>query len=124
MDAYSVSTLICNQSTKVAIEEYPHLYGLKLADNSSMPTDGDVEEDIMIGADYYWKFVTGTTRRGGKPGPVAIFTRLGWVLSGPVIHENQEPSDCSPTTNLNATQVLCNDAEPLHVTQVTNYIIN
>ena len=116
MDAYSVPTIcspISNQSIKVALEEYPHLHGLKFADNPSMPTDGDVEVEILIGADYYWKFVTGTTKRGGKPGPVAVLTRLGWVLSGPVIQENQGPPNCSPTTNLNATQVLRIDAEPI-----------
>ena len=56
MDAYSVRTIcspISNQSIKVALEEYPHLHGVKLADNLSMLTNCDVEVDILIGADYY-----------------------------------------------------------------------
>ena len=41
------------------------------------------EPDILIGSDYYWDLVTGETK-GGKDGPVAVQTRLGWVLSGPI----------------------------------------
>jgi len=44
----------------------------------------DEEIGLLIGADYLWEFQTGKTKRG-KPGdPVAIETRLGWVLSGPL----------------------------------------
>ena len=68
---------ISNQSIKVALEEYPHLSNLNLADSSTLSCDSDVEVDISIRADYYWKFVTGTIRRGDKPGPVAVLTRLG-----------------------------------------------
>ncbi|XP_028415550.1 uncharacterized protein LOC114538622 [Dendronephthya gigantea] len=116
MDAYSVPTIcspISNQSIKVALEEYPHLRGLNLADNPGM-SDDDVQVDILIGADYYWKFITGTTKRGGSPGPVAVLTRLGWVLSGPVIKGNQENRSCS--VNLNGTHVLRIDAEPVTTT--------
>ena len=114
MEAYWVPTIcspINNQSIKVALEEYPHLCGLNLADSSNLSGDNDVEVDILIGADYYWKFVTGTIKRGNKPGPVAVLTRLGWVLSGPVIQERQRSPVC--TTNLNTTHVLRIDAEPV-----------
>ena len=124
MDAYSVPTIcspISNQSIKVALEEYPHLHGLTLADKPSLSTAGDVEVDVLIGADYYWKFVTGTTKRSGKPGPVAVLTRLGWVLSGPVIQEKQGHPSCS--TNLNATHVLRVDTEPI-VSNTTDQLHN
>ena len=124
MDAYSVPTIcspISNQSIKVALEEYPHLHGLTLADKPSLSTAGDVEVDVLIGADYYWKFVTGTTKRSGKPGPVAVLTRLGWVLSGPVIQEKQGHPSCS--TNLNATHVLRVDTEPI-VSNTTDLLHN
>ena len=39
--------------------------------------------DVLLGADVYWKVVTGEVRRADN-GPVAIATRLGWVLSGPI----------------------------------------
>ena len=47
---------------------------------------------------YNWNIVTGTTKRGGKPGPVAVLTRLGCVLSGPVIQENQGHAPPPPPT--------------------------
>ena len=114
MEAYSVPTIcspISNQSIKAALEEYPHLCGLNLADSSTLSGDNDVEVDVLIGADYYWKFVTGTIKRGDKPVSVAVLTRLGWVLSGPVIEEHQRSPAC--TTNLNTTHVLRIDAEPV-----------
>ena len=37
---------------------------------------------MLIGSDYYWKFVPGESIRGWK-GPVAVGTTLGWVLPGP-----------------------------------------
>ena len=60
---------------------YEHLTGLKLADSEI--NGGDVEIDLLIGSDFYWKMVTGRVVRGDN-GPTAIETRLGWVLSGPV----------------------------------------
>jgi hypothetical protein len=63
---------------------------------------------------YYWKFVSGTTKRGGKLGPVAVLTRLGWVLS-----EHWLNTSCS--INLNATHVLRIDAEPA-VSSTTDYL--
>jgi hypothetical protein len=36
-----------------------------------MSDGSDVEVDILISADYYWKFITaGTTKCGAKPGTV------------------------------------------------------
>ena len=59
---------------------YKHLSGLELADPG---VDGsDLETDLLIGSDHYWKVVTGRVVRGNN-GPMAIETRLGWVLSGP-----------------------------------------
>ena len=37
---------------------------------------------ILIGADYYWKFVQDTIVRGG--GPIAQESKLGYLLSGPL----------------------------------------
>lgn len=79
-----VVPLICqplkNQSVIDASKTYPQLANLYLADFSAGQHDAEV--DILIGSDYYWKIVTGRTRRG-EDGPIAIQTKLGWVLSGP-----------------------------------------
>ena len=68
-------------------DNFEHLSGLDLADSS----DGcsRLEVDILIGSDQYWDLITGRTRRGTN-GPVAIETKLGWVLSGPTSSPTQE----------------------------------
>ena len=60
---------------------YQHLSGLDLADRYS--ESEILEIDLLIGSDVYWDVVAGEIVRGAR-GPVAINTRLGWVLSGPV----------------------------------------
>ena len=57
-----------------------HLSGLELADSGDIT--GDLEIDLLIGSDYYWRLVTGRVLKGDS-GPTAVETRLGWVLSGP-----------------------------------------
>ena len=49
----------------------------------------------MLGADYYWTVVQNHVVRGELHGPVAICTRLGYVLSGPV---NLACSDHCPSS--------------------------
>ena len=60
---------------------------------------------VLIGADYYWEIVTGRICRGGS-GPIAIETKLGWVLSGPVPGYDQEHT----STNLFTAHVLQTEA--------------
>ena len=60
---------------------YQHLSGLDLADHYS--ESEILEIDLLIGSDVYWDVVTGEIVRGAH-GPMAINTRLGWVLSRPV----------------------------------------
>ena len=62
-------------------DRFPHLAGLELADD--ICTRSPLGIALLIGSDHYWEFLTGRIRRG-REGPVAIETRLGWVLSGPV----------------------------------------
>ena len=70
---------IAPQPLSVCMESCEHLSQLELADPES---DHPLEVDVLIGSDYYWKLATGEVRCG-TTGPVAIGTRLGWVLSGP-----------------------------------------
>ena len=51
--------------------------------DSTQGTD-ELSIDLLIGADFYWQSVTKITVRGQEPGPVALPTRLGYVLSAPV----------------------------------------
>ena len=64
-------------------EQYAHLANLTLADTAE--ACDSLEIDLLIGADCYWKLVSGRIVRG-RIGPTAIHTRVGWVLSGPVQH--------------------------------------
>ena len=111
VNAFSVPFIcspISNHAVEVAVEKYAHLSGLDLADSSG-PSD-EAEIDILIGADFYWNFISNESRRGDESGPVALLTRLGWVLSGPIDVKCEEASS---TTNLAATHVLRIDANPV-----------
>lgn len=83
-DAINISALtfpvICSPLPSKVSVNYPHLDGLELADE---PFDAEGSIDILIGCDYYWDFVTGETRQGDE-GPIAVNSKLGWLLSGPV----------------------------------------
>ena len=69
------------QSITAAKKCYSHLAKLHLADSAGARDDLSV--DLLLGSDYYWSLVTGRLQREAE-GPIAIETRLGWVLSGPV----------------------------------------
>ena len=84
--------LICspiqNQAIQFAVESYDHLSHIELADSMKFSQNLGMDVDLLIGSDFYWKFLTGEIRRG-KVGPVAMKTKVGWVLSGPVVcHES------------------------------------
>ena len=104
-----VVPFICHPLTAQPIDlcasKYKHLADLDLADTSH---DGaSMEVDLLLGSDCYWTFVTGEIRRGDA-GPVAIHTRLGWVLSGVT------PVSRKPRTSHSflTTHVLQIDASP------------
>ena len=85
VNAYEVELIcgpIAGQTIEIAQQSYPHLQGLPFADCSY--GEEELEVDIMIGADYYWSIVQNHVVRGEPHGPVAVRTRLGYVLSGPV----------------------------------------
>ena len=82
-----VVPVICNPLTSQPIsqsqERYDHLIGLELADSAD--TSDALEVDVLIGSDWYWNLATGKVIRG-RSGPIAIHTKVGWVLSGPTNH--------------------------------------
>ncbi len=87
---------------RIGSEAIPTTKWFKLVADDSSPSN-DVDIDILIGADFYWNFVSNESRRGEQPGPVALLTRLGWVLSGPIDNYCEEVRS---TTNFAATHVL------------------
>ena len=80
-----VVPIICspvhNQEIDLARSTCDHLMKLKLSDSSEKGSELSI--DVMIGADFYWNFVTHEVITG-TCGPVAVKTSLGWVLSGPM----------------------------------------
>ena len=81
----SFPTICSPLPSRVDANNYPHLHGLKLADYS----DSEDSIDVLIGSDYYWDFVTSETIRGDF-GPTAVRSKLGWLLSGPTNHSQNE----------------------------------
>ena len=67
---HSLST----QSITCAIEKYSYLSNLELADSPS--GDKELNIDILIGSEYYWKPMTGEVIREDG-GPIAVHTKLG-----------------------------------------------
>ena len=73
--------VICSPvKSPVNVNKYTHLLGLELADSSDVNASDNI--DILIGANFYHEFVLGETIRGAS-GPVAVNSRLGWLVSGP-----------------------------------------
>ena len=60
---------------------YNQLQGLALSD--MVGPEDMLTVDLLVGADHYWRVVTGQMRRG-RAGPIAVETKIGWILSGPV----------------------------------------
>ena len=73
------------QKVKFVKSNYPFLKNLKLADEGL-----DKENiDLLIGADFYWDIVGGSVKRGNGVAAVALGSKLGWYLNGPVTKHNQ-----------------------------------
>ena len=47
-------------------------------------TNSNENVDLLIGSDFYWHLVTGRVKFGKPNEPVALETKIGWILNGPV----------------------------------------
>ena len=81
-------------SRAVDVTEYPHLDGLVFADDNC---EGDECIDILVGADYYYELVTGEVVKG-ECGPTAVYSKLGWLLIGPI--KSDPKTEVAATANL------------------------
>jgi len=85
---------------------FPHLSSLMLADTHQ--SDTPLEVHMLIGSDFYWRLTTGEVLRG-QTSPVAINTKLGWVLSGPVGTDDAE-NTATAVMSVHTLQVgVCDD---------------
>ena len=82
------SPSICSPlPSAISVSNYPHLQDLLLADECDKPR---TEVNVLIGSNFYWSFVTGDVVKSSK-GPVAVDSKLGWLLSGPInSHETND----------------------------------
>uniref|UniRef100_A0A5S6QN79 DUF1758 domain-containing protein n=1 Tax=Trichuris muris TaxID=70415 RepID=A0A5S6QN79_TRIMR len=78
--------------------EWTHLHGCHLADQFPRNT---TEIDVLIGADYYYDFVSKDIRKGAADEPVAVQSVFGWILCGKT----------GRVTNKAATALLCRISE-------------
>lgn len=84
------SPSICSPlPSAICVSSYPHLQDLPLADACDKPRK---EVDVLIGSNFYWSFVTGDVVKS-TDGPVAVDSKLRWLLSGPV--DSHETNDVS-----------------------------
>ena len=72
-----ITTPVCHQYPADVAALHPRLANLQLADDCH----GDASIDVLVGVDHYWKIVVGDVIKTDT-NLVALWTRLGWVLSG------------------------------------------
>ena len=103
------SPLLQGQTIRWAKGNFQYLKRLKLADYPP-GSQAELEADVLLGSDFMWRTMTGEIIQGEENEPVAIGTKFGWVLSGPV--ENM-PRTLLSNVNLTATHVLRVDHQPV-----------
>ena len=88
IEAYVVDRIsdVSNEHVEVVKKDYPHLSSVWFSD---ICTSQDIlEVDILVGIDYLWDIQEDEVIRGEPGQPVAVKTKLGWVLSGPLRGKN------------------------------------
>ena len=84
-------------SVWMEVSKMPYLKHLQLA--HPVTEDDSFEINILVGADYYWTFVQDQVICGD--GPAAVKSRLGYLLSGPLL----QPSAAVNLVYINFTAV-------------------
>ena len=74
-----------NQAMNIAVEKYEHLRDLQLADYAfGDKLSVNKRVDVLVGSVSFWLFVEDGIIIGNGNGPVAMKSKLCWVVSGPV----------------------------------------
>ena len=97
--ALSYPTICSPVKSNVTIESFEHLLGLELADDPCRVESEDESIDLLIGLNYYYDFVIGDVIRG-EHGPVAVRSKLGWLISGSVEANTETDSHVYTSSNL------------------------
>ena len=70
------------------LEDYPELSGLDLADGYQKSSTQHLDIDIVVGNDYYGHLMIGEMIKCQKNGVIAMNSKFGWILSGPLSHNS------------------------------------
>ena len=84
------------QNINLAQYQFDHLKNFDLANYNSKRLQMNI--DLLIGSQDYWNFI-GYKQVLGKSGLIAIFSRLGFVLSGPCANEQNDANTAVKFTN-------------------------
>ena len=93
------------------IRTVPYLRDLQLA--HPVTEDDSFEINVLVGADYYWTFIQDHIIRGD--GPTAVQSRLGYLLSGPLL----QPSAAVNLVHVNFTTVDHQDLDAFWKTEAS-----
>ena len=99
----TICSTLQNQQPKAVKFQYGHLQNLFISDFDDC---NEKEVQILIGADFYFSFMTGKCIRGPPGCPVALESCIGWILTGPVGNHTD-----SYSSNLSTTQTLLTPCE-------------
>ena len=88
IEAYVVDRIsdVNNEHVEVVKKDYPHLASIWFSDVCI--SQEILEVDILLGLDQLWDIQEDEVIRGEPGQPVAVKTKLGWVLSGPLRGKN------------------------------------
>ena len=101
------------QQIDLAKQTYSHLQSLDLADSN--PDNLPLDIDILIGANHYWNII-GKHQVRGEYGPIALGSKLGYVLCGPI--ENSQSNITS--NNIVSTHFMRVEAEFINSDFISN----
>ena len=89
--------VICTPlSPRINVGNFPHLHGLTLAD--CFEDTNSKRIDLLIGLDSYFNFIQGDVICGMPKEPVALRSKLGWIISGSVRNDSSNADSFSSTT--------------------------
>ena len=119
LECYVVDDIadISNSHVEIAKKHYPHLHEIWFSDVSR--SEDTLCVDILIGSDALWEFHEGETKRGGPGEPVAVKTKLGWVLSGPLKVEGKS-LDSFGNSNVNFLPHVKKTSEKMEIEENVN----
>ena len=97
--ALTVPVICADISQSCSSQGYKNLQGLDL---SNANVTGKI--DMLIGCDWYWDLVTGKVRNAFS-GPVAMSSKVGWLISGKLSNENAVTGICIACTCGDSTEI-------------------